>query len=111
MPKHNDNDKDIDYDKIIQSQWNDLLSEIPMADVPLEVINKVLIHFKNGKIKSVDISGIADSDLDYRKLESALQRQLDKLADDIKTVDWVINSKKIIDTVEDAKTELFKDKK
>ena len=50
-------------------------------------------------------------DLDYRKLESALQRQLDKLADDIKTVDWVINSKKIIDTVEDAKTELFKDKK
>jgi len=105
------NDRDIDYDKIIQSQWSKLLSEIPMKDVPLEVINQVLIHFKNGKIKSVDISEIADSSLDYKKLESALQRQLDKLADKIETVDWVINSKKIIDTVETAKTELFKDKK
>ena len=109
MSKHND--KDIDYDKIIQSQWSKLLSEIPMKDVPLEVINQVLIHFKNGKIKSVDISEIADSDLDYKKLESALQRQLDRLADEIDTVDWVINSKKIIETFVKTKTELGKKKK
>ena len=109
MSKHND--KDIDYDKIIQSQWSKLLSEIPMKDVPLEVINQVLIHFKNGKIKSVDISEIADSSLDYKKLESALQRQLDRLADTIVHVDWLVNTKKIIDTVETAKSELFKDKK
>jgi hypothetical protein len=103
--------KDVDYDKIIQTQWNDLLSEVPMKDVPLEIINQVLIHFKNGKIKSVDISEIADSSLDYKKLESALQRQLDRLADTIVHVDWLVNTKKIIDTVETAKSELFKDKK
>ena len=103
--------KDVDYDKIIQTQWNDLQSEVPMKDVPLEIINQVLIHFKNGKIKSVDISEIADSSLDYKKLESALQRQLDRLADTIVHVDWLVNTKKIIDTVETAKSELFKDKK
>tara|TARA_B110001454_G_C12511400_1_gene346995 strand:+ start:292 stop:621 length:330 start_codon:yes stop_codon:yes gene_type:complete len=103
--------EDVDYDKLIQLQWSELLSEIPMNDVPLEVINQVIIHFKNGKIKSVDISEIADSSLDYKKLESALQRQLQRLEDEIESVDWVINSKKIIDTVETAKTELFKNKK
>lgn len=108
MPDYND---DVDYDKIIQQQWSDLLSEIPMKDVPLEIINKVLIQFKNGNVKTVDISEIADSSLDYKKLESALQRQLDRLEDTIESVDWVINSKKIIDTVESAKTELFKNKK
>jgi len=108
VPDYND---DVDYDKIIQQQWSDLLSEIPMKDVPLEIINKVLIQFKNGNVKTVDISEIADSSLDYKKLESALQRQLDRLEDTIESVDWVINSKKIIDTVESAKTELFKNKK
>ena len=49
--------------------------------------------------------------LDYKKLESALQRQLDRLADTIVHVDWLVNTKKIIDTVETAKSELFKDKK
>jgi hypothetical protein len=99
------------YDKIIQRAWDRLLREVSMNDIPLELLNKVLIHFKDGTVKSVDISDIADSKTDYQKLESALQRQLDKLQDTIAHVDWVINSKKIMDTVETAKTELFKDKK
>jgi hypothetical protein len=102
--------EDKNYDKIIQAQWDKLLKEANMADIPLELLNQVLIHFKDGTVKSVDISEIADSKTDYKKLESALQRQLDRLSEKIDHVDWVINTKKIVDTVESAKSELFKNK-
>jgi hypothetical protein len=82
-----------------------------MEDVPLELLNQVLIHFKDGTVKSVDISQIADSKTDYRKLESALQRQLDKMSEKIAHVDWLMDSKKIIKEVESAKDQLFKDRK
>ncbi len=103
--------EDKNYDKIVQSQWDLLLKEVSMEDVPLELLNQVLIHFKDGTVKSVDISQIADSKTDYRKLESALQRQLDKMSEKIKHVDWLMDSKKIIEEVESAKDQLFKNRK
>ena len=102
--------EDKNYDKIVQDQWDLLLKEVAMDDIPLELLNQVLIHFKDGTVKSVDLSQIADSSTDYRKLESALQRQLDKMSHKIKHVDWLMDSKKIIEQVESAKSELFKDR-
>ena len=60
--------EDKNYDKIIQAQWDKLLKEANMADIPLELLNQVLIHFKDGTVKSVDISEIADSKTDYKKI-------------------------------------------
>ena len=77
-----------------------------------KVINEILIHFKDGTVKSVDISKLmADPDTDYKKLESAIDKQIQKLSDKINHIDWIVDRPKVQNKVEQAKAELYKDKK
>jgi hypothetical protein len=100
------------YDKLVSDQWDALIKEVPMDDIPIEVINEILIHFKDGTVKSVDISKLmADPDTDYKKLESAIDKQIQKLSDKINHIDWIVDRPKVQNKVEQAKAELFKDKK
>ena len=109
MPQHNEAK---DYDKLVSDQWDALIKEVPMDDIPIEVINEILIHFKDGTVKSVDISKLmADPDTDYKRLESAIDKQIQKLSDKINHIDWIVDRPKVQDKVEQAKKELFKDKK
>ena len=109
MPKHN---KAKDYDKLVSDQWNNVIRTVPMDDIPIEVINEIMIHFKDGTVKSVDISKLMDDpSTEYHRLEVAINKQLDKLQDKIKHIDWIVDQPLIRKKVEEAKTELFKDKK
>tara|TARA_A100001011_G_C14296967_1_gene838894 strand:- start:2198 stop:2527 length:330 start_codon:yes stop_codon:yes gene_type:complete len=109
MPQHNEAK---DYDKLVSDQWDALIKEVPMDDIPIEVINEILIHFKDGTVKSVDISKLmADPDTDYKKLESAIDKQIQKLSDKINHIDWIVDRPKVQNKVEQAKAELYKDKK
>ncbi len=109
MPQHNEAK---DYDKLVSDQWDALIKEVPMDDIPIEVINEILIHFKDGTVKSVDISKLmADPDTDYKSLESAIDKQIQKLSDKINHIDWIVDRPKVQNKVEQAKAELFKDKK
>jgi hypothetical protein len=109
MPQHNEAKN---YDKLVSDQWDALIKEVPMDDIPIEVINEILIHFKDGTVKSVDISKLmADPDTDYKKLESAIDKQIQKLSDKINHIDWIVDRPKVQNKVEQAKAELYKDKK
>ena len=109
MPQHNEAKN---YDKLVTDQWDALIKEVPMDDIPIEVINEILIHFKDGTVKSVDISKLmADPDTDYKRLESAIDKQIQKLSDKINHIDWIVDRPKVQNKVEQAKAELFKDKK
>ena len=110
MPQHKPRAKD--YDKLVSDQWDQLISEVPMDDIPIEVINEILIHFKDGTVKSVDISKLmAEPNTDFKRLESAIEKQIQKLSDKIDHIDWIVDRPKVQDKVELAKAELFKDKK
>ena len=109
MPQHNEAKN---YDKLVSDQWDALIKEVPMDDIPIVVINEILIHFKDGTVKSVDISKLmADPDTDYKKLESAIDKQIQKLSDKINHIDWIVDRPKVQNKVEQAKAELYKDKK
>ena len=109
MPQHNEAKN---YDKLVSDQWDALIKEVPMDDIPIEVINEILIHFKDGTVKSVDISKLmADPDTDYKKLESSIDKQIQKLSDKINHIDWIVDRPKVQNKVEQAKAELYKDKK
>ncbi len=109
MPQHNEAKN---YDKLVSDQWDALIKEVPMDDIPIEVINEILIHFKDGTVKSVDISKLmADPNTDYKRLESAIDKQIQKMSDKINHIDWIVDRPKVQNKVEQAKAELFKDKK
>ena len=77
MPQHKPRAKD--YDKLVSDQWDQLISEVPMDDIPIEVINEILVHFKDGTVKYVDISKImAEPNTDLKLLESAIEKQIQK---------------------------------
>ena len=54
---------------------------------------------------------MADPDTDYKKLESAIDKQIQKLSDKINHIDWIVDRPKVQNKVEQAKAELYKDKK
>ena len=100
------------YDKLVSDQWDALIKEVPMDDIPIEVINEILIHFKDGTVKSVDISKLmAEPNTNFKKLESAIDKQIQKMSDKINHIDWIVDRPKVQNKVEQAKKELFKDKK
>ncbi len=100
------------YDKLVSDQWDALIKEVPMDDIPIEVINEILIHFKDGTVKSVDISKLmAEPNTNFKKLESAIDKQIQKMSDKINHIDWIVDRPKVQNKVEQAKAELFKDKK
>ena len=73
MPQH---DRAKDYDKLVSDQWDKLIREVPMDDIPIEVINEILVHFKDGTVKSVDISKLmAEPNTDFKRLESAIEKE------------------------------------
>ena len=85
------------YDKLVSDQWDALIKEVPMDDIPIEVINEILIHFKDGTVKSVDISKLmAEPNTDFKKLESAIDKQIQKLSDKINHIDWIVDRPKAV---------------
>ena len=61
---------------------------------------------------SVDISKLmAEPNTDFKRLESAIEKQIQKLSNKIDHIDWIVDRPKVQDKVELAKAELFKDKK
>lgn len=91
-------------------KWEDLFEDIEYTDIPLEYVQRMVIHFRNGEKIDLRIKELVEeNNLDYTRLEKQLDSKLERVEDQVKFVDWHLDSKKAADVVQDATDKILGD--
>ena len=79
----------------ILKRWENLLDEVDYQDIPIEYVQRLVIHLRDGSKIDLHLSDIVKkNDLNYARLEKSLDSKLDAIRDNIKFVDWHIDAEK-----------------
>jgi len=93
----------------VLSRWEKLFDEIEYEQLPLELVERMLIHMKDGRIIDLNIKQMArEYNLDYRKFEEAIEIRLDDLEDTVQYVDWYLDTGKAVQVVETLTNDTLK---
>lgn len=94
----------------ILQKWEDLFEDVEYTDIPLEYVQRMVIHFRSGEKIDLRIKELVEeNNLDYTRLEKQLDSKLEKVQDQVKFVDWHLDSKKAADVVQDATDKILGD--
>ena len=65
----------------ILQKWEDLFEDVEYQDIPLEYVQRMVLHFKNGEKIDLRIKELVEeNDLDYVELERQLEESVHSLA-------------------------------
>lgn len=102
-------DSSIWLSQILQ-RWEDLFEEVEYQDIPLEYVQRMVIHLRNGEKIDLRVKEIVEEhNLNYARLERELENKLEKIEGKIAFVDWHIDSTKAADVISTATNEILGD--
>lgn len=88
MPKHNEPQ--------IDPYWEEIFDSIDMDFLPIEYLDLIIVKFLDGKIWEIDVG---KSKKDNENVEDILERFFEEYEDSIDTIDFRLNTKKLINDV------------
>lgn len=98
-----------DWLALLLSRWEKLFDEIEYDTLPLELVERMIIHLKDGRVIDLNIKQMAEQyNLDYRKFEEAIDMRIDDMEKSIKWVDWYLDTGKAVQIVETATNDTLK---
>lgn len=95
-------------DNIDQSNWDTILRQVDKRDVPVELLDTVVINFIDGTEVTVDIQEMIGEGIDPSQIEHRLNLRLASLDNVIKNVDFHIVRDKIIETISPTMKKILK---
>jgi hypothetical protein len=94
----------------VLGRWEKLFEEVDYDNVPLELIERMVIHLKDGKIIELDIKQMAkEYSLSYDKFEQALEIKLDNIESNLDHIEWHLDTTKAVEEIEHATNTILKD--
>lgn len=91
------------------AKWKQILQEINKDEMPVEVMDRVVVNLKDGTAVNVNIRELLLEGVEPDLIESKLNRSLKELDDSIEDVDFHINVDLVIDNVMPVTNRLLKD--
>ena len=79
-----------------KSTWKNILKDVDKDEVPIHVLEKLMVHLKDGTIVQIDIKKILSEGADPDELEKHVSSRLDELDMYIDNIDFFVD----IDAVE-----------
>ena len=77
------------YNDDFLAKWEHIVNDVSKTDVPLECIKKIVIKFKNGRQRTVNLVTLQRQGLDLEEVEAVLNRTFHDEHDNIRDVDFV----------------------
>ena len=62
------------YNDDFLAKWEHIVNDVSKTDVPLECIKKIVIKFKNGRQRTVNLVALQRQGLDLEEVEAVLNR-------------------------------------
>jgi hypothetical protein len=91
------------------SKWEILISGVDMHEVPVEMLDKIIINTKSGNKVDIDIQALLNQGTDPKDLEEAIQEKLGELEDLIEGLDYHVNVKAVATSASEATDQILKD--
>ena len=79
------------YNDDFLAKWEHIVNDVSKTDVPLECIKKIVIKFKNGRQRTVNLVALQRQGLDLEEVEAVLNRTFHDEHDNIRDVDFVVD--------------------
>jgi acyl-[acyl carrier protein]--UDP-N-acetylglucosamine O-acyltransferase len=79
------------YNDDFLAKWEHIVNDVSKTDVPLECIKKIVIKFKNGRQRTVNLVALQRQGLDLEQIEAVLNRTFHDEHDNIRDVDFVVD--------------------
>ena len=90
-------------------QWEHIIDEVDITDVPLECIKKVVIKLQGKRQRTINLSMLRRQGLDFNEIETVMTRTLTELGDAVRDVDFILDVGVIATIVQPETDKLLKD--
>ena len=91
------------------TKWELLISGVDMHEVPVEMLEKIIINTKNGNKVDIDIQALLAQGTEPHVLEEAIQEKLEELDELIDGLDYHVNIKAVAESATEATDNILKD--
>jgi hypothetical protein len=92
-----------------KSQWARILKSVEKKEVPVEVLDRIIVNLKDGTSVEISIIELINEGWDPQRIESRLNQRLQELDQYITDVDFFINLDSVVATVKPRVDKLLKD--
>ena len=82
------------------TKWEHIVNDVNKTDVPLECIKKIVIKFKNGRQRTINLHTLQRQGLDLEEVETLLNRTFSEEYDNIRDVDFVVDITSVANLVQ-----------
>ena len=82
------------------TKWEHIVNDVNKTDVPLECIKKIVIKFKNGRQRTINLHTLQRQGLELEEVETLLNRTFSEEHDNIRDVDFVVDITSVANLVQ-----------
>ena len=82
------------------TKWEHIVNDVNKTDFTLECIKKIVIKFKNGRQRTVNLHTLQRQGLDLEEVETLLNRTFAEEHDNIRDVDFVVDITSVANLVQ-----------
>lgn len=100
--------KTLKFDTIERTDWDNILSEIEKSEIPIELLELVLINLISGDTIEIDVQRLVETGVPPLDIERKLNEKLVSMSDIIQDVDFHIVREKVIKVVKADTSNLIK---
>lgn len=79
--------------------WEDIIEEVDKAEIPVSCLRRVTIKLNDGKRRTVNIAKMREQGLNDEEIEEALGIKFYQLHDEIKNVDFFVDTSAVANLV------------
>ena len=80
--------------------WERLLEDVEKHKIPVEFLQKLVLRLKNRKQKTINIEKFLRQGLDSETVEIIVGKLLEEYAEDIQSIDFILNIERIAEAVQ-----------
>lgn len=92
----------------VKKRWQDIVNDVDKKEVPVEVLQKIIVKLIDGTDISIDIKQMLEEGLDPLEIEDILNEKFQDLDQYIKTVDFFVDIDKVVNTVQPETDKVLK---
>lgn len=89
-------------------QWEHIIDQVYITDVPVECIKKVIIKLQGRKQKTINVQMLRRQGVETEDIETLITRQLTELNDIIRDVDFMLDVEAVAELVQPETDKLLK---
>lgn len=85
--------------EIVKTDWDNILKQVDKKEIPIELLEKVVVNFIDNSTITIDIQSLLESGNDPTDIEDLLNERLEEMNDLIKDVDFHILRDRVVDII------------